>query len=79
MVTKSSSHLMRSAALRNAAIAEGIHARKGGAVSGAIGGNQEEAGLTTGVLRAAMAVCGSKRTQLPAVVLLLIFVIGGAF
>ncbi|HQI01141.1 MAG TPA: hypothetical protein PLA18_07710 [Deltaproteobacteria bacterium] len=75
MEAKSSSHLTRSAAFRDAAVAEGFHAGKfRGTVLRAIGRNQEEAGSMTGATKAAMAVSGSKSKISPAVSLLLIFV-----
>ena len=77
METKSSSHLLRSAAFRSAAVAGGPYAGRSGTNSGAIGRSQEEAGLMTGAV--GEAVFGSERILLPAVVLLLIFVTGGAF
>lgn len=79
MENKSSSHLMRSAAFRYAVVAVGLGGRNSGVVSRAIGRDQEEAGLMTGAVRAAMAVFGSERYPLPAVTLLLIFAVyGGA-
>jgi hypothetical protein len=76
METKSSSDLKRSAAFCGAAIA--VEPRAGtcsGAAFRAIGRNQEEAGLMTRAMTAAMAVFGPKRKFSPAVILLLIFVV----
>ncbi len=76
MGIKSSSHLTRSAAFRDTAVAGGADAGKRcGTVLRAIGKTQEEAGSMTRATKAATAVFGSKAKMSPTVSLLLIFVV----
>lgn len=78
MEAKSSADRLRSAAFCGMAVAVEPCAGRGsigGAASSAIGRNQEEAGVLTRAMKAAMAVFGSSRGFSFMVTLLLIFVV----